>query len=234
MAVTTSQSPAWLPSARLRTAAGMVGPVLFLVVLALLDVLDGSIDVSAHELGRAGWLMHLDFFVFGLLVLALASVVPRALRSGRLAGVGTGLLCLWGLGPLLATFTLDWQNGGPPTTWHGTLHFLGFLLVALAPIPTLFVFAWLFRRDERWRGFQWYSLLMGIALVAVVFGPPTSEGDAYPIWTGPASMLELALACAWLELVAIRLWRLSGRRRLEEDRGSRRGALSGPAIIEQA
>jgi hypothetical protein len=204
---------------------------MFLGILALLDLVDRQVEVSGHELGRAGLLMHLNFLAFGVLTLAFATALRTGVRPGTLAWVGTALLWLFGLGPVLATFTFDPGSGGP-TTWHGTLHDVGFLLVALSLIPACFVFAWLFRKDRRWHGFQWYSLATGIALAAVVFAPSTSPGDSYPIWTGPASMLELVLECAWLALVAVRLWQLT-RQTEWRGSGSRVGTTTTTAMIEE-
>jgi O-antigen/teichoic acid export membrane protein len=197
---------------------GAIGPVMFLGVLAILDLVDNRVDLSGHELGRVPLAMHLDFLIFGLLSFGLAVGLVREVRKGRLALTGGILLSLFALGPVLCTFTLD-AGSGPPSTWHGTLHFFGFLLIALALIPVVFVFAWLFRGDNKWGRYEWYSLVTGIAVIAVVFIPAngpsntgTASASAYPLWFGPASMLELVIAFAWLELVAIRLWLLSQQR----------------------
>jgi hypothetical protein len=226
-----TKQPTRFLSPSLGATAGMVGPAMFLAILAVLDLIDRQVEVSGHELGRAGLLMHLNFLAFGVLTLAFATALRSGIRSGMLAWVGTGLLWLFGLGPVLATFTLD-PGSGAPTTWHGTLHDIGFLLLALSLIPACLVFAWLFRKDRRWRGFQWYSLATGIALAAVVFAPPTSGSDAYPIWTGPASMLELVLECAWLQLIAVRLWQLT-RQTEWRGLGNRMGTTSKTAMIEE-
>lgn len=224
-----SEQPPRLLTPRFGAIAGMIGPLLFLGILTLLDLVDRQVEVSGHELGRAGLLMHLDFLAFGVLTLTFATALRIAVPAGRLAWVGTGLLYLFGLGPVLCTFTLDPGSAGP-TTWHGTLHDFGFLLLALSLIPACFLFAWLFSNDRRWQGFQWYSLATGIALAAVVFAPSTSAGDSYPIWTGPASMLELVLGCAWLALVAVRLWQLTHQ---TEWRGSGSRVGTTTAMIEE-
>jgi hypothetical protein len=199
-------------STRTLAAAGIIGPVLFLAVLGLLDILNGRLDLSGNELGRFGVLMHLDFLVFGLLLLAFALGLRRHLRPGKASFTATALLLLFALGPLLATFTLDPGNG-PPSTWHGTLHFFGFLLITLALVPALVVFAWVFRGDPRWRGYSWISLTVAVVMAVDVFAPNTPSGSSYPIWSGPASMLELALIGAWLVTTASRLWTLAGMNR---------------------
>jgi hypothetical protein len=229
MPVSKSSSLPRLSAARLGAAAGMIGPVMYLGVLGILDLLNNKVEGSGHELSRYGIVMHLDFLIFGVLLLAFASGLRREIRRGKLAWLGTVLLWMLGLGPLLATFTLD-TAPGPPSTWHGALHDVGFLLVALAPIPVCFVFALVFRGDPRWRGYSWYSLATGIVVTAVVFAPSTSSGDAYPIWTGPASMLDQVLVFAWVELVAIRLWRLTRETR-PQDETTGTGATTGTVVI---
>jgi hypothetical protein len=186
--------------------AGMVAPALFLAVLLLLDLLASRVEVSGHELGPRAWLMYPNFAIFGLLVIGFGRALRAQLGRRRSARVATGFLTLFGLGPLLGTFTTD---RGEITTWHGAVHVAGFLLVALMLLPGLLAFAVAFHKVPSWRGYDWLSLGLGIALVGVVFAPDTARGDDYPIWTGPASMLQLVLIGVWIEAVAVRLWTLS-------------------------
>lgn len=228
MSVSESPLSPRLLKGRLGAAAGMIGPVMFLGILAILDILDHRVDVSGHELGRYGIVQHLNFLLFGLLLFGFAAALRSHVRRGKLAWAGTILLGVLSFGLALGTFTLD-PGSGPPSTWHGTLHFVGFLLISLTPIPACLVFAALFRRDPRWRWYSWYCVAVGIALIAVTFAPPTSSGDAYAIWTGPASMLDLVLALAWLELVAIRLWQLTGETRPE--RGTSEARMTAATVV---
>lgn len=183
--------------------AGIVAAPLFLAILVLLDIVDRRIDLSGHELGRLGPIMNANFFLFGALALWFALTMRTLMRNGKAAIAATVALVLFAFGPLLATFTLDLQNGGPPTSWHGTLHFIGFMLIALTFLPAALLFALAFRGDRRWRGLELVSAIVGIALVAIVFAPiPATQ--PYPLWTGPASMLELFLIGAWMVGVAMR------------------------------
>lgn len=184
----------------------MVAPALFLGLLLLLDLLASRVEVSDHELGPRAWLMHLAFAAFGLLVIVFARALHASLGRRRSALAATVFLTLFGLGALLGTFTPD---PGSRTTWHGAAHLAGFLLVSVMLLPGLFAFAVAFRRAPGWRSYSWFSLVLGIVLVVVVFAPQTSHGNDYPMWTGPASMLQLVLIGIWLELVAVRMWTLS-------------------------
>jgi hypothetical membrane protein len=186
--------------------AGMVAPVVFLGGLALLDALAGRVEVSDHELGPRAWLMHGIFLITGLLVLAFAVAVGRQIggrRSGRVARIFVGV---FGVGALVGTFTPDPDQ---PHSWHGLVHFAGFLLVTLALLPAMVAFGLAVRRNAQWRGFAWGSFALAVGIVVVVFAPATATGNDYALWTGPASMLELMLLFAWIEVVAIRLLALS-------------------------
>jgi hypothetical protein len=190
------------------SAAGVVGPIWFLVTLALLAGLHGAVDVSGHQLGRFGVLMYLGFLVYGALTMVFAIGVRAALRAGRAASTSRALLMLFACGPLLAVFTMDTASG-PPSTWHGALHFAGFLLVVLVPMIALPTFATAVWSDPRWRGFGWFSIGMAALLATVVFLPSVPE-DGYAIWAGPGSILNLVLLATWQVRVAHHLRRVGG------------------------
>jgi hypothetical protein len=150
--------------------------------------------------------MHGVFLVTGLLVLAFALALGRQLRGRRSGGVTRVFVGFFGVGALLGTFTPDPDE---PHTWHGLLHFAGFLLVTLALLPAMVAYALAVRGNPQWRGFGWGSALVAVATAVVVFAPATATGDDYALWTGPASMLELVLLFGWIEVVALRLLALS-------------------------
>jgi hypothetical protein len=179
---------------------------VFLGGLALLDALAGRVEVSDHELGPRAWLMHGVFGITGVLVLVFALALGRQLGGRHSGGVTRFFVGLFGVGALLGTFTPDPDE---PHTWHGLAHFAGFLLVTLGLLPAMVAFALAVRGNGRWRGFAWGSAVAAVVTVVVVFAPATSTGNDYALWTGPASMLELVLLFASIELVAIRLLALS-------------------------
>jgi hypothetical protein len=111
-------------------------------------------------------------------------------------------------GPLLATFTVDVVDQGPPPSWHGWLHFAGFLIVSLIPIVALPIIGSAVWSDPRWQGLGPLSVAWGAVLAVVVF-LPGSPADGYALWSGPGSMADIALVGTWQIVASQRLRRLA-------------------------
>jgi len=129
---------------RLLSAGALAGPVYLGVGLAQALTRPGF-DITRHDLsllsnGDLGWIQVTNFIVSGVLVIAGALGVRRALRAGRAGTWGPLLVGVYGLGLIGAGFFVaDPVAGFPPGTpvdtptfsWHGLLHFasggIGFL-----------------------------------------------------------------------------------------------------------
>lgn len=164
---------------RLLAAAAVAGPVLFALLLALIDASKGAwlrdagqgvlrhspMSVNSH--GPHGWLMIVDFILFGLCTLALARVLRRSLPPGRPRTAAVASVCGLAAGLLLAGFRCDTELFGkqPPTTWNGDLHFLGFGLM-LSTQPLIAISLWrAFRRSEAWQ--EWGRWFAGAAAAGI-------------------------------------------------------------------
>jgi hypothetical protein len=191
--------------------AGMVGPMLFAFVVVVLTVVqyDFMIETgwrpiadpgegwpSGLALGPCGWAQSLNFVVSGLLLIFFALGLHRGMPSGSKAG--PALLLVSGLAMALLTFETDPIIRTGPRTWHGWIHDLAFILFVVS-LGASFFFLW--RRMEQdllWKSYGRYTLITGL-LAAPLFLLP-----------GPTYYLSLTLILAWLELLAIRLWRVTG------------------------
>ena len=143
-------------STRWLLAGGVIGPVLLVVLFLIEGAIRPDYDpkrvfVSQLSLGEGGWLQIANFVVSGLLIVAFAFGLRRAVSSGRASRWGPILVGLVGLGLIVSgAFVTDPALGYPPGTppglsqhpsWHGSIHLLGALLVfAGLPIAS-FVFA---------------------------------------------------------------------------------------------
>jgi hypothetical protein len=190
------------------------GPLFVLVGLTEALTREGF-DLTRHAWsllsnGDLGWI-HISLMVItGLLTMAGAAGMRRALRAaggrGRtwgpllIAGYGAGVFLA---GPLVADPALGFPPGtpdGPPTqvTLPGILHFVVAALGFLCLIAACFVFARRFAGQGE-RGWAAYSAVTGIAFFAAFAG--VASGSATPA-INVAFTVAVVLAWAWLTLLA--------------------------------
>jgi hypothetical protein len=191
--------------------AGMVGPMLFAFVLVALTVIQYGFMIktgwrpiaepaegwpSGLALGPYGWAQSLNFAVSGLLLIFFALGLHRGMADGSKAG--PALLLVSGLAMALLAFETDPIISTGPRTWHDWIHDLAFLLFVVSLAPS-FLFLW--RRMEKdllWKSYGRHTLITGLLAIPLFLLP------------GPTYYLSLALILTWLELLAIRLWRVAG------------------------
>ena len=132
-----------------------LGPVFYVVVLAQILTRTGF-DISRHplsllSLGDAGWIQIANFILTGLLAIACAVGMRRALRDTAGGTWGPLLIAMYGLGMIVAgLFPPDPLPGFPPDALaripaqmseHAKLHGGGFFVAFLSLIAASFVFA---------------------------------------------------------------------------------------------
>jgi hypothetical protein len=172
-------------------------------------------SVSSLALAEFGWVQSLNFIIAGLLTLAFAAGVRRALRRQQGSTWGPLLIGLWGAGLIGAgIFATDPDSGYPPgspvqilhPSVHGILHDLSAGLGFPALLAAFFVFARQFAvRGER--GWAIYSAMGGaifaISFVLAFYGFGRTEG------LGAVGGLfeRIAAICGfgWLTALAIHL-----------------------------
>ncbi len=190
----------------------MVGPALFaLDVLALTVVqYDFMLGIgwrplqdpagawpSGLALGPHGWAQSLAFAISGLLLAIIAAGLHRGMAGS--SKVGPALLALSGVAMALLIFETDPMLRTGPRTLHGWVHDLAFILFVVSLVPS---FCFLWRRmgeDPLWKSYGRYTVVTGLLATPLFLLP------------GPTYYLSLALILAWLEILAIRLWAVSGR-----------------------
>src|SRR5262249_2850297 len=173
-------------------------------------------DVGVLSKGARGWIQIATFLIPGVLVVAGAAGIRRALRSGPARRWGPLLIAIYGAGLIGAGFfTADPVAGFPPGTpagavevsWHGLLHLVcaavGFLALISACVLFARRFAWL--REWVWAAF---SAAAGPAFLAGFLTLIFVQGDT-PGTSGGAAILgfwvALALVWSWLSAMSARL-----------------------------
>jgi Protein of unknown function (DUF998) len=191
--------------------AGLVGAAVFAVVVVFLTLVEygfmlrlgwnplGSSDVpwpSGLALGPLGWLQVLNFAFFGLTLIFFALGLHRGVApSGRLSWVGPTLLVVAGVALVLAAFKTDAHLMQGPQTWHGAIHFVAFLLLALSFLLSLFFWWRRLGRDPRWRGYAIYTLITALLYLVLLFASAWQWGF----------YLFLANVLIWVGLMALHL-----------------------------
>jgi hypothetical membrane protein len=176
--------------------------------------------ISSLALGQSGWTQVANFIVTGLLTLAFAIGLRRALRSRGGSTWGPLLIGAIAIGFLGAgIFVTDPLNGYPPGTPDkhlayssapAALHDLFSSFVFLGLPIACFVFA---RRFARWGESGWavYSTVTGLAFAAmfVLTSAGFAQTGGLVDLAGLFQRITLTTGWAWMTLLAVHLLRAS-------------------------
>ena len=191
---------------KLAARAGIIGPILFGIVLLALTILEYEFLLSLGwrplqpldwpsglALGPYGWIMTLTFLLSGLMMTLFAYGLRLGLPRSRWTSLSTWLLAIAGLGLVGLTFTTDPTIRTTPHTWHGLLHDSSFVVLGLTFMPAMILLGFVFRKDPHWENLATYTW------ATVALAVPT-------FWLkGLAFYVFLLAALTWCEVIAIRL-----------------------------
>jgi Protein of unknown function (DUF998) len=197
---------------KLLACGAAAGPLFVLVYMAQAFGRVGF-DIARHPAsllsnGDLGWIQITNFLVTGLLVIAGAIGMRRALHPGPAGTWGPVLIGLSGIGLLLAgLFVAEPMDGFPPGTPPGPpagmttsslLHFAASLIGFSAWIAACFVFARRFaaRGQTAWAGF---SAATGALFLAAFVSTASGLGPIVFF------VLGVTLVWAWLSATSVRL-----------------------------
>jgi hypothetical protein len=213
-----------LVTTRRAALAGIVGPIMFAGIIALLDVIQYDFlvatgnspltdnPISVNAVGPYGWLQTMNFFIFGLLALLFTVGLHRDISGGQGSKVGPVLLGIFGVAMLFSSGTIEDAYYSDPTTLHAWFHVIGFVLFLASLTPSYFFMWRRLRTDARWAGYDSYTLVTGVLVVLLSFSEPlkTLGSAQQAAWWGPAGRLHLLVALGWFAVIGIRMWRHAG------------------------
>jgi hypothetical protein len=198
---------AWL------TAGALAGPVYLALGLGQ-ALLRPGFDLMRHDLsllsnGELGWIQIGNFLLSGLLVIAAAVGLRRALGTGRGRTWGPLLLGGYGLGLIGAgIFGADPAFGFPPGTpaeantisSHGLLHIVFAALGFAALIGCCGVFARRFaaQHEHAWAA---YSIVTGVVFLFGFIGVASASGAS---WSVLGFWVAVVLAWSWITVISVR------------------------------
>jgi Protein of unknown function (DUF998) len=195
----------------------IAGPLYVVVVLAQSLTRPGfdltRDDASLLSNGSLGWIQIANFAITGVMVIACAIGIQRALQSGIASTWAPRLIGLYGLGLVAAgIFVADPMNGFPPGTpagrpsmvsVHGTLHIAAAVIGFLCLIAACLVLARRFSSlgQQRWAVFSRATgVLFLLGFVGVASGSSSSV-VVLGFW------IALLVVWGWLAAVSIHLYR---------------------------
>jgi hypothetical protein len=195
---------------------GSIGPVVFVAVVIVVTALEWDflhrlgwhlvqnsqiVYPSATAMGPYGWLQTLNFVQLGLAIIATAAGLWMTVKPRP--RVGLAFVFLAGIAIVLAMFTTD-GTGGTPTTWHGYIHGLAFILMLFSTLIGSLVLAFQLRNNPQWRPIAAVSVAVPIVIIAtlVLSGAVKQAG-------GLLGIVILLVIFAWYELLALRLLALT-------------------------
>ena len=170
-------------------------------------------DASLLSNGSLGWVQIANFVLTGLMVIAFAVGVHRALRAGIAATWGPRLLGLFGFALVGAgLFVADPMNGFPTGTpvghaavlsLHGTLHIACAGTGFLGLVAACFVIARRLSSEGRVR-LAMFSRATGVIFLA---GFVTIASGSSSTAVVGAFWLALLVAWSWVAILAVHLYR---------------------------
>jgi hypothetical protein len=203
-------------------ACGVIAGPLFVVVFLIEGATRADYNPLRHPVsslahGDLGWMQAANFIVTGLLMLAFAFGVRRALRLRGGSTWGPLLIGACAVGLIGAGFFVnDPLNGYPPGTPNvplqrsvpGVLHDLFSTLVFLGLPVACFVFA---RRFAQWgeRGWAIYSAISGVAFIAafVLASAGFRQAEGLVDLAGLFQRIAITVGFGWLSLLGVHLLR---------------------------
>ena len=159
-------------------AAGF-GGVLFILTYLTLGALAPGYDalrdtISALEFTTLGLAQRINFLIFGMTLCTFAVALRRELGTGRGAVLIPIVQCMAGVGVI-----------GDAIFAHEPMHMVCDLIAFNSSLLVLFLFAWRFANDGRWKGWTALSILTAVLMMSFLtaFGVTNHVG-------GPAGLFE--------------------------------------------
>ena len=137
--------------------------------------------LSLLSLGDGGWVQIANFVVTGLLVIGAGIGLRRSAPRGAGATWTALLVCLMGVGLVIAGafvtdagagFPAGAPDGAPQLSWHGAVHEVGFVLTQLAFVALAILVAVRSARSGRTGGMIASILALVAAVIVAAAGTP--------------------------------------------------------------
>jgi hypothetical membrane protein len=190
-------------------SVGALAPVAFLAIATLAGWLQPGYDartntISESALGPFGWLQTLNFYGFGVSIVAFAISLACGLRAT--SRVAVALLVVAGVA-MAANGIFPTDRAGAEPTSAGQAHNLLPLAALVLTIASQGFSAWAMRREPGWGGFAVLTALTATAsfgLLAVFIGFSSDPGDPFYAVGGLVQRALVLVLFGWMSVISLR------------------------------
>jgi len=197
--------------------AGVVGPFVLIITDLTAALSEPGYDlirdsISSLALTPMGWVQTIGFLAIGLLVEVFVAGLLFSIRGRWGFRISLSLLVCFGFGLLvIGAFRTD--PAGATHTIEGTIHSVTATTVFwLFPIAILLLAPSL-RNDPHWEDIFAYTVVASILALALMIGQVCLPAQLS--WFGLYERILVTNTVIWVEVIAVRLLRLSLSRERE-------------------
>lgn len=198
-------------SLRLLALSGVVGPLIYASVVAVLGRLYlgySHLSQTMSELGATNaphaLIMNLaGLGLLGVMTMAFAAGLRQGIGHGGSATFGTVLIAASGAS-LVMTAVFPCDTGGQITT-AGQVHGAFAIMGAVCMVIGMLIISLALPRDSRWQRYAVFSVL--IALLASLLGG-LHGFDVIEGWKGALQRLSMGVGLLWMVVMSFKLLRL--------------------------
>jgi hypothetical protein len=191
--------------------AGLILPLILLLILALAPLLRGSYDliedgISQFALGEHSWIGNAYFILSALLVAAFARGLVLSIAPSRLLKAATRMLYIISVCLALLVFV---QTESQRDFWpvHRIVHdAISSVGAGLLPLSCILI-AWSIKNNPGWRSLSAYSFAVAILLVIIEALSITFFLHIHIV--GLQQRLLFLVAFSWMVVMSWKMFRLS-------------------------
>jgi hypothetical membrane protein len=194
-------------------ACGIVGPITYAIVLTVLGSLWSGYDPISQYMSELGAvdaphaivMNALGFQLLGIFMIGYGFGLHRGISKGWDSKIGVALIVISGVNMVLVGF-FPCDPGCLNVSSTGIRHSITATISSLAMTFGMLVVSTRLRKDGRWRSYWVFTL--AFAVVATFLSPL----PMFPIFGPCAGLLQrlgMGLALFWMEVMSIKLLRLS-------------------------
>ncbi len=205
-------------SLRLLALCGIAAPIIFAVLMTVAGFLYEGYSHATQAGSELGGVeaqypivQNASFFIVGILFIAFAFGLHRGIGDGKGSRLGPIFVGIFGIITVAQAF-LPCDPGCDVISLIGALHNLTGLSSFLAVCIGILIIARRLKGDPNWQYYRGYSLITGVAaIVSLLAWIGVSKVAGIDAVNGVLQRVFIGIVFLWIEVVAIRLFRISRR-----------------------